>query len=103
MRWLQQIPKIPSALARIRSVVEKGGPKRIRLAGVERPSGLLFPTARLRLEVEARTGAKLRWEPEVPIPFPYAWAYRLSDRLGVPVISSHDPEDLDLSVPVPRP
>jgi len=56
----------------------------------------------LKLEIETKNGAKTRWEPEIPVPFLYGWAYRLSRRLGLPVISSLDPEDLTFSVALPR-
>jgi hypothetical protein len=102
MRWLSQIPKIPGAITRVRRLASGGGPTRLRVRGVGQPTGLIIPSSRLKLEFEAKNGTKTRWEPEIPVPFPYAWAYRLSRWLGVPVISSHDPEDLNLSVPLPR-
>ena len=102
MRWLTQIPKIPGAIGDLRRMASGGGPTRLRVRGLGQPSGLIVPSSRLRLEFEARDGRKARWEPEIPIPFPYAWAYRLSRRLGVPVISSHDPENLSFSIPLPR-
>jgi hypothetical protein len=37
----------------------------------------------------------------VPIPFPYAWAYRIARRLGVPLVSSVDPERIRLGIPIP--
>jgi hypothetical protein len=77
-----------------------GGPRRLRVRGLSQPSGLILPSSRLKLELEAKNGAKTRWEPELPVPFPYAWAYRLSRLLRVPVISSHDPEKLTFSVPL---
>jgi hypothetical protein len=83
-------------------VVAGGGPAGVRLRGIEQPTGLFVPSSRLKLEVEARSGAKARWEPEIPIPFPYAWGYRIARWLRVPVISSRDPEDVSLSVTIPR-
>jgi hypothetical protein len=79
-----------------------GGPSRLRVRGLSQPTGLIIPSSRLKLEIEAKNGAKTRWEPEIPVPFPYAWAYRLSRWFRVPVISSHDPEDLIFSVTLPR-
>jgi hypothetical protein len=78
------------------------GPSRLRVRGLGRPAGLIIPSSRLKLEIEARNGAKTRLEPEIPVPFLYAWAYRLSRRVGLPVISSHDPENLKFSVPLPK-
>ena len=79
-----------------------GGPSRLRVQGVSQPTGLIIPSTRLKLEIETKNGAKTRWEPEIPLPFLYAWAYRLSRRLGLPVVSSLDPEDLSFSVMLPR-
>jgi hypothetical protein len=70
--------------------------------GVDRPTGLILASSRLKLEIEARNGTKTRWEPEIPVPLPYAWAYRLARWFHVPVISSHDPENLAFSVAFPN-
>jgi hypothetical protein len=102
MGWLTQIPRAPGAIGRLRRMADGGGPRRLRVRGLDRPTGLIVPSSRLKLEFEMRNGSKARWEPEIPIPFPYAWGYRLSRRLGVPVISSHDPENLAFSIPLPR-
>jgi hypothetical protein len=98
-----QLRKMPGAAAQVHRMVSAGGPRRLRIRGLTQPSGLIIPTSRLKLEMEARNGAKTRWEPEIPVPFPYAWAYRLSRWLRVPVITSHDPEDLTFSVPLLKP
>jgi hypothetical protein len=97
-----QLPKVPGAAAQLRRMASGGGPSRLRVRGLSQPAGLIIPSSRLRLEIEAKNGAKTRWEPVIPVPFPYAWAYRLSRWLRVPVISSHDPEDLTFSVRLPR-
>ena len=78
-----------------------GGPSQVRVRGVGQPSGLIIPTSRLKLEIETRDGAKTRWEPEIPLPPIYAWMYRLSRWVRVPVISSHEPENLTFSVRLP--
>jgi hypothetical protein len=95
-----QLRRVPGAVVQARRIASGGGPSRLRVRGLGQPSGLIIPSSRLKLEIEARNGAKTRWEPEIFVPWPYAWAYRLSRRLGVPVISSHDPENLKLSVPL---
>src|SRR5215207_6420822 len=101
MRWLSQLPKLPRAAARIRRVASGGGPRRLRVQGLSQPTGRIIQSSRLKLEIETKDGAKTRWEPEIPIPFSYAWAYRLSRWLRLPVISSHDPENLTFSVTLP--
>jgi hypothetical protein len=74
----------------------------VRLLGVGRPAGLIIPSSTVGLEIEAKDGTKIRLEPEIPVPFFYAWTYRLARRLGLPAISSRDPENLKLSVTFPR-
>lgn len=101
MSWLKHMTKLPAAAGQARRVVSGGGPRRLHLRGIGRPSGLILPVSRLKLELEARNGARARWEPAVPLPFLYSWAYRVSRRLGVPVISSRDPENVHLSVTLP--
>src|SRR5688572_14852026 len=88
-------------LRKIRSVLDGGGPALVRLVRVGEPRGLIVPTSKLVLEVEARDGTKVRLEPEVPVPFPYAWAIRIARRLGVPLISDVQPESFRFQVPVP--
>jgi hypothetical protein len=102
VRWLLQFRKAPDAIVRVARVALGGGPSRLRVRGITQPSGLLIPSSRLRLEVEARNGETSRWEPQIPLPFPYAWAYRVARWLRVPVISSHDPEDLVFTLRLPR-
>lgn len=101
MRWLLQFRKAPDALVRVARVAVGGGPSRLRVRGLTEPSGLLIPSSRLRLEVEARDGTTSRWEPRIPLPFAYAWAYRLARGLRVPVIASHDPENLAFTLRLP--
>ncbi len=102
MRWLTQLAHLPGAAAKARRLASGGGPRRVRVLGLGQPTGLIVPSSTLRLEVRAASGAKTRWEPEIPIPFPYALAYRLSRKLGVPLISSRDPENLTFSITLPR-
>jgi hypothetical protein len=78
-----------------------GGPKAIRLAGISHPEGWIVPTARVSLEIVARDGTVTRFAPGVPIPFPYAWAYRIARKLRVPLVSSIDPERLEAEMPIP--
>lgn len=93
--------RIRDAVRQIREVSGKGGPKAIRIAGVSRPEGLFFPTARVTLELIGRDGSVTKFEPELPVPFPYAWAYRVARLLHVPLVSSLEPERLNFSVPIP--
>jgi hypothetical protein len=102
MGWLTRLRKAPGVAARLGEMASGGGPARLRIRGVSRPTGLLFPVSRLRLEVEARDGSRARWEPPIPLPFPYAWAYRVARWMRVPVVASLDPESLSFSVRIPR-
>jgi hypothetical protein len=101
-RWSLLNPfRIRHAAHRIREVTGGGGPKAIRLAGVSHPEGWIIPTARVTLEVIAKDGTITRFEPGLPVPFPYAWAYRLARVLRVPLISSINPERIQARFPIP--
>ena len=93
--------RIRKAVQRIRETTAGGGPAAVRLTGVGVPHGWLIPSSTVRLEVRARDGTITRFEPEVPVPFPYAWAYRVARGLGVPLVSSFDPERLSFEVGIP--
>ena len=84
-----------------RSVLDGGGPALVRVLSVGEPRGLIVPTSEIVVEVEARDGTKVRLEPEVPVPFIWAWAIRLARRLRVPLISDVEPESFRFHVPVP--
>lgn len=93
--------RIRAAVRAVRESTGGGGPVAIRVTGVERPRGWLIPASRVTLEVKARDGSVTRFQPELPIPFPYAWAYRITRLLGVPLVRSLDPERIRFEVPIP--
>ena len=93
--------RIRDAVQRIREASGGGGPKAIRLAGISDPDGWFVPAVRVTVEVVSQDGSVTRFRPQVPIPFPYAWAYRIARRLGVPLVSDVDPERLRFGIPVP--
>jgi len=93
--------RISNAVRTIREASGGGGPAAIRLVGVSHPEGWIIPTARVCLEVVARDGSLTRLEPNVPIPFPYAWAYRIARKLRVPLVSSINPERIHARFPIP--
>lgn len=86
----------------VREIVRGGGPVAVRLVSVGRPEGLLVPTTKFVLEVERRDGGTTELHPSLPVPPPYAWAYRVARVLRVPVVSRVEPTDLAFSVRVPR-
>ncbi len=101
LRYLN--PCLIRSVARdVRRAAGGGGPKRLRLVSVGHPAGLVIPSSTVTLEVEARDGTKTRFTPELPVPWPYAWSWRLARLLRVPLVSSVEPEDLSVSVAVPR-
>ncbi len=102
LRYLNPF-RIRDAVRDIRHVLGGGGPKLVRLVGIGEPEGIFIPTARVMIEVESKTGRKARFEPALPVPWPYAWTYRVARRLGVPVIRDVDPGKVGFEVPVPRP
>ena len=101
LRYLNPF-RIRDAVRQIRKASGDGGPKAIRIAGISHPEGLFVPTARVTLELIGRDGRVTRFEPDLPVPFPYAWAYRIARLLHVPLVSNLDPERVKFSVPIPR-
>jgi hypothetical protein len=93
---------IRDAVHQIRRVMGGGGPKLVRLVGIGKPRGIFIPRAPVMIEVESKTGRKELFAPPLPIPWPYAWSYRIARRLGVPLVRSVDPEKLSFEVPIPR-
>jgi hypothetical protein len=98
LRRLRQLRDTASGLKKVH---ENGGPKRVHLVRVERPKGWFLPTSTVVVEVETQSGERVGIDPVLPIPFVFAWAYRLARRLGVPVASDIDPDDISFAVPVP--
>ena len=92
----------PRRRARDQAGLSGGGPSQLRLVRVGHPEGWFLPTTEVVLEVKAKDGTVSRWAPLFPIPFPFAWAWRIARRLGVPLVRSIEPEDVGFSVPVPR-
>jgi hypothetical protein len=100
LRYLNPF-RIRSAVRDIKRVHAGGGPARVRLAGVGEPKGVIVPTSEVVLEVEAHDGTVSRWAPAVPIPWPYAWAWKIARRLRVPLVRSFDPDRVRVDVGVP--
>ncbi len=101
MRWYLNPLTLKHMAEVARRVLSGGGPRVVRLSGVAEPEGLILPTAAVDLEVEARDGTVTRFKPEIPVPWPYAWGYRLARRLGLPLVSALDPERVSFDVAVP--
>ena len=101
LRYLNPF-RIREAARQIRRLSGGGGPRRLRLVSVGHPQGVIVPTSRITLEVEARDGTKQRFEPELPVPWPYAWTWRLARLLNVPLVRSVEPEHVRFSVSVPH-
>ena len=98
--WLNPF-RIRDGFRNLKRIRDGGGPKLVRLTGIGRPDGWFVPTSEIRLEVETDDGSKVELKPVVPVPFPYAWAYRAARSLGVPLVSTLEPEDLSLELAVP--
>jgi hypothetical protein len=102
MPWYLSPIKLARTAGAVRSALSRGGPKAVRVTGISPPEGLIVPTATVSLEVDRMDGTVARFAPEVPVPWPYAWTYRLARRLGVPVVSDVDPQRVRFGVPLPR-
>jgi hypothetical protein len=100
LRYLNPF-RIRAAVRDIKRVHSGGGPARVRLARVGEPEGLIIPTSEIVLEVQARDGTVSRFAPSLPVPWPYAWAWRVARLLGVPLVRSFDPDSVRLDIGVP--
>lgn len=98
MPWYLNPFAIRRAACDVRRVASGGGPSELRLTGVSKPKGWIFPRSRVTLEVVGKDGTTTSFEPDFPIPHPIAWSYRLGRKLGVPVLSDFDPSELDLGL-----
>lgn len=58
-----------------------GDVQRARLLRIEDPKGIIFTASPAVLELEGEDGAVHRFERDIPIPFFYAWGYRIAARL----------------------
>jgi hypothetical protein len=96
----------PLTLVRVarhtRDVLSGGGPEELRVTGVGRPKGVILPASSVSMEVKAKDGSVTRFAPELPVPWPYAWTYRLARRFGAPVVSDVDPRRVRFGVGLPR-
>jgi len=101
VRRLLRPKYIREAVRQLGIVRKHGGPRRVHVLHVGRPHGLILNVSELEVEVEAKDGSRHKIETAVPLPFFYAWAYKLARLLHVPLVSSLDPERLRFSVPVP--
>jgi hypothetical protein len=99
--WRPSLSQLRDTSRAIGKINEGGGPRRLRLVRVGHPQGLILPSSEVTVEVETVSGEVVRLRPELPVPFFYAWAYRLARRLGLPPASALDPEDLSVEVTVP--
>jgi hypothetical protein len=65
-----------------RTLHGEGGPRAVRLAGVEGPDGWILPTARPTIEVVGRRHGKIqRLQPDLPIPPLFGLTWRVARRL----------------------
>jgi hypothetical protein len=101
VKWIRSLLQLRDIAGIAREVRAGGGARRVRLVEVRRPDGLVFPTVSAVVEIETAEGKTVTRRPELPVPFLYAWAYRLAHRLRVPLVSSIEPTDLSVDVPVP--
>jgi hypothetical protein len=99
--WYPSLSQLRDTARAIGKINDGGGPRRLRLVRVGHPQGLFLPSTEATVEVETVSGKVVRLRPQLPVPFLYAWTYRLARRLGLPLASTLDPEDLSVEVPVP--
>ena len=100
LRYLNPF-RIRDAARQIKSLRGGGGPARIRVARVGEPQGIVVPTAEVEIEVQARDGTVTTFKPALPVPWPYAWSWRLARALNVPLVRSLDPEGIRFTLGIP--
>lgn len=98
---LKRIGTLRATARGLKRVHDEGGPERVRLVRVERPEGWILPSSAAVIDVETASGADVRVTPALPVPFVFAWAYRLARKLNVPLASDIEPEHISFTVPVP--
>lgn len=86
----------------VRRIANGGGPRAVSLLRIGEPRGLILQRSEVLVEVEARNGAKVRLDPDVPLPFMLGWAVRLARLLNAPLVSAVDPESFSFSVRLPN-
>lgn len=84
-----------------KAIADGGGPARVELVKLGKPKGLVFTGSEVIVDVTTRDGSVVRIESEIPVPFPYAWAYRVGRKLNVPVVRAVDPENFAFEFKVP--
>ncbi len=99
--WLPNPIKFAETIRDTRTVLAGGGPALIRLVKVGEPHGLVFQSAEVVVEVETRDGERVRFDPQLPLPFVWGWSVRLARMLKVPLISSIEPEHFRFQVKLP--
>ena len=65
-----------------------------RLVSVEEPRGIFSPSSEVTVELEGEDGNVHSFQHGMPVPFPFAWGYRLGKRFNLPVLRSLNPTAL---------
>lgn len=101
VKWFKRIRMLKANAADAKAIADGGGPARVELVELTRPKGLVFTGSEVILDVTTRDGTVVRIESEIPVPFPYAWAYRIGRKLNVPVVRAVDPESFAFEFKIP--
>jgi hypothetical protein len=93
--------RIAQNTLRALEVIQGGGPQTLRVRGVDPPRGLVLPSSDVHLEIKTADGRVVALDAALPLPPLYGWAYRIGRKLGLPIISTIEPEKIRFDVPVP--
>ena len=93
--------RIRAAVRAIRETSGGGGPAAVRVTGITSPTGWLIPASQVLLEVKGRDGSITRFAPAFPIPWAWAWGYRVARALDVPIVRGLDPERIRFELGIP--
>ena len=100
MPWYLNVRNMWRTGKGVRDIWKGGGPGVVRLEGFSHPEGWILPSSRIDLAVVARDGRVVEIPPHLPLPPLATWGYRIAHRLGVPIVSSFDPEKIGFDVKV---
>lgn len=101
MRWYLNPLRIRRTIGDLRRIHEGGGPRSVALHGFSEPKGWLVPHTVADLTVAAKDGRVTRFEPELPLPLPVAYGYRVGNALDAPLVAGFDPGRLKLRIKLP--
>jgi hypothetical protein len=82
MPWYMNPISLRDTARDVCRIASGGRPQSLRLTGIGRPQGWLVPTSTVGVAVVSGDGTRVSFEPELPVPLPLAYGYRVARLLG---------------------